>query len=959
MATVFSVGSLVRARGREWVVLPNDEDDVLMLRPLGGTDADACGLYLPLERDDVRPATFAPPDPGKAGDNTAARLLRDSVRLNFRAGAGPFRSLGRIAVEPRPYQLVPLLMALRLDPVRLLIADDVGIGKTIEAALIARELLDRGEIRRLAVICPPHLCDQWQSELAGKFHIEAEVVRPGTVTGLERGLPLDQSLFDVHPYVVVSVDYIKADRRRADFVRACPEFVIVDEAHTCASGATTGGGQHQRHQLIRDLARDPHRHLVLATATPHSGIEPAFRSLLELLDPAFADLPEDEALSADDPLRRRLANHLVQRRRADIRAYLDERTTFPDRLTAEATYELGPEYRRLFNRVYAYATELVRAAEGQTRFHQRVCWWAALALLRCVTSSPAAAAATLRTRAGGLAGDDGMELDVAALDALGERAVLDLDTADAAEQDDVVPGADTVEEETGARERARLHALAREAEALMGKHDRKLLGAVERLRNLIDAGFRPVVYCRYIATAEYLAAELSARLRSVRVEAVTGRLPAEERATRVTALADHERRVLVATDCLSEGINLQQHFDAVVHYDLSWNPTRHEQREGRVDRFGQSKPQVRTLLYYGEDNPVDAAVMKVLLRKAETIRKRLGVSVPVPADTAVVMDALFEALFRQSDPRQLSLGLVESAPRQMSLSVDGDEPRLREVDLAWDRSAERERRSRTIFAQGTIRPEEVARELNEAALALGDADDVARFLRDACSLLDAPLLADGPYPTLTPATLPREIRERIDLRGPVRVGFDLPVPEGVLHIARTNPLVEVLGSYLTDTALDPTLDGPARRCGAIRTRAVNIRTTLLVLRARMHLDVVQCSQTTSLLAEECIVAGYQGRGSSTTWLGGEVATDLLDAEAAANLVPGQREQWLREALVDLDAQTAGIEQVARSRAEAVRAAHERVRAAARMTGVSYHVRPTLPVDVLGLYILMPAGGTVN
>src|SRR5207245_5340190 len=104
----------------------------------------------------VEPATFGWPDPDDIGDHRSCLLLRDGLRLGFRSSAGPFRSVARIAVEPRPYQLVPLLMALKLDPVRLLIADDVGVGKTIEAALIARELLDRGQARRLAVLFPPH-----------------------------------------------------------------------------------------------------------------------------------------------------------------------------------------------------------------------------------------------------------------------------------------------------------------------------------------------------------------------------------------------------------------------------------------------------------------------------------------------------------------------------------------------------------------------------------------------------------------------------------------------------------------------------------------------------------------------------------------------------------------------------------------------------------------------------------
>ena len=127
----------------------------------------------------------------------------------LRDGAGPFRSRGRISVRPRPYQFVPLLMALKLDPVRLLIADDVGVGKTIEALLIVRELLDRGEINRLCVLCPPYLCDQWQQELTEKFHIEAVVVRSGTIAQLERNLPATQSVFGYYPFIVVSIDYAK------------------------------------------------------------------------------------------------------------------------------------------------------------------------------------------------------------------------------------------------------------------------------------------------------------------------------------------------------------------------------------------------------------------------------------------------------------------------------------------------------------------------------------------------------------------------------------------------------------------------------------------------------------------------------------------------------------------------------------------------------------------------------
>ncbi|MCE5254055.1 MAG: DEAD/DEAH box helicase, partial [Actinomycetia bacterium] len=604
----------MRARGREWVVLPESTGDLLVLRPLRGTEDEVTGILQALEM--VEPAQFALPDPGdprQIGDYRSARLLRDAVRLGFRSSAGPFRSFAGIAVEPRPYQLVPLLMALRMDPVRILIADDVGIGKTIEAGLIAKELLARGEVERLAVLCPPALVEQWQGELSDKFHIDAEPVLSSTVGRLERHCGPNESLFDRHLFVVVSTDFIKSPRHVEEFKRACPEMVIVDEAHTCASATDGRSAQIQRHRLVAALAADPQRHLVLVTATPHSGKEEAFRSLLGFLDKDFLQLPMDLGGEQNRPHRQRLARHFVQRRRGDIKQYLDERTPFPDREEREDTYKLSPEYKRLFDRVLRYARETVKDAAGD--HHRRVRWWSALALLRSLASSPAAAAATMRTRAAAADTETAEEADE-----IGRRTVLDLMDADLVEGTDVIPGADAEEETADVGARRRLLDMAREADALQGAKDAKLQKALGLVKELLDDGYRPIVFCRFIDTAEYVADALRRTLGDTEVTAVTGTLPPDERELRVAALAGHERRVLVCTDCLSEGINLQEHFDAVLHYDLSWNPTRHEQREGRVDRYGQKRSKVRVLTYYGTDNQIDGVVLDVLLRKHKTIR---------------------------------------------------------------------------------------------------------------------------------------------------------------------------------------------------------------------------------------------------------------------------------------------------------------------------------------------------
>src|SRR5262245_34778993 len=811
--TNYAVGSLIKARGREWVVLPGSEDDLLMVRTLGGTEDEATGLLLPLEK--VEPAQFDLPDPTRPGDYRSCRLLRDAVRLGFRSSAGPFRSFARLAVEPRPYQLVPLLLALKLDTVRMLIADDVGIGKTIEACLIARELLDRGEIERLAVLCSPQLAPQWQSELLDKFHIEAEVVLPSTATRLERDCRMNESLFDRYPFVVVSTDFIKSDRRRDEFRRTCPEFVIVDEAHTCAYGWEGRGGRHQRYDLLKAVATNQQRHLVLVTATPHSGNETAFRSLLTLLNPDFETLPPELMGAANEHHRRRLAAHFVQRKRGDSRRYLDADTPFPEREEKEQGYKLSKEYKQLFERVLNYAREVV--SDGRKDHRQRVRWWSALALLRSLASSPAAAAATLRTRA---ASADTETIDEA--DTIGRRTVLDLTDDESVESADLTHGSDTGDEtEDEKKNRRRLLEMAREAESLMGAKDQKLQNAIKIVSELVNEGFHPILFCRFIPTAEYVADELRKKLRGVEVVAVTGNLPPDEREERVQQLAQSEKRVLVCTDCLSEGINLQDSFDAVIHYDLSWNPTRHVQREGRVDRDGQEKPKVRVLTYYGLDNQIVGIVLNVLISKHKKIRSSLGISVPVPVDTDQVIEAIFEGL--------LLRGKKGTAEEQMLLFEDFMKPKKDKLYRQWDAATEREKRSRTVFAQETIKVEEVARELQAVRAAIGSGVQVATFTKEALRACRAVVTEQNGAARFDLAEAPRALKETLQEAGNLSrdqftARFELPVKEGQLHLNRTHPLVEGMAAYVMEMALDPLGGSPdafsAHRCGVIRTSRV-------------------------------------------------------------------------------------------------------------------------------------------
>jgi len=931
--TLYNPGSLVKARGREWIVLTGGDAEVLRVRPLSGSEQDQTLIHVALEAEPVTDASFPLPLPGQKAGHDAAVLLRDALQLSLRRGAGPFRGFGQIAVEPRAYQLVPLLMALKLDPVRLLVADDVGVGKTIEGAIIARELLDRGDIDRTTVLCPPHLVEQWVTELDVHFHIHAVPVTAASAARLERNLPPSESIFTSHPHTVVSLDYIKSERRRADFLRACPDFVIVDEAHTCAS---TGQGRHQRYELLKGLSEKPTRHIVLLTAVPHSGDDAAFHRLLGLLDPQFAGL--DGATGEErERLRERLARHFVQRRRPDIAEWKDG-SVFPKRETKELTYRLTGAWERFFDAVLDYCAAIVESAGGDAQ-RQRLNFWGTLALMRCAASSPVAAVSALRARAG-------LDNTDEERDALLDR-VFDGDS-DALPDDDVEPPLATGD--------PALAALIADAEHLAGQAgDPKLKLLTDHLAQLVADGFNPVVFCRYIATAHYVGRHLDGRFRGVTGGVITGELTSDERGEKVERLGKAERRLLVATDCLSEGINLQEHFDAVVHYDLSWNPTRHEQREGRVDRFGQNGPQktpdgrsiVRSTLIYGANNPVDGAVLEVILRKAARIGAELGVPVPLPDEGHTLTQALLKAVLlrKRSKGPQLTLDFAETTEGK---AIDG----------AWRDAAEKAKRSRTVFAQRRLKPEEVLPEWHKTLAAIGGREDVQRFTERALARLGSglePLPRRGFKAPLV--SLPDDVRERLEsegLSGTLLVDFSYPSAARCRPVQRSHPLVSVLAETLLERSLAAGAEGDAVEPSVLGrvgcwVADVRVKTTVALLRLRHQLTTQRRDASSTVLVEEATAVAW---GQSGLLAEGTEALALLTLAPLGDPPTHVRDRSAVQALEQLVARKGDLDAFAERRAKALLEDHRRVREAADARG-SYSVRALLPADVIGLYVLLP------
>ena len=920
----FTPGTIVAARGREWIVQTPDADTpetVLRLRPLTGTAADDFLLDTSLEPD-VSPASFPPPDPEKAGTFSQALLLRDALRLSLRAGAGPLRSFGNLAFAPRAYQLVPLMMALRDPVVRLLIADDVGVGKTIESGLILRELLDRGEIERASVLCPPPLVDQWVSELERHFHVIAKAVTSASADRLQRDIP-DQSLtiFQYYPFTVVSLDYIKSDAHAAVFRQTAPEFVIVDEAHTCTQ---MGSGRSQRRwKLVKSIAEDPSRHIVLATATPHSGNQLGFANLLSLLKPEFAAFADGEP---HPELRQELAGHFVQRRRADLAEWRAS-GNFPSRKVSEVTYKLNGDWKQFFDHVLEYCRGIL-AGHSTDSYEDYIYWYAALGLLRCASSSPAAAVQSLQNRIDRIENRSLAENEMGDAD---ETRVLDFEDS---ESSDIAPDVDTLEDRLAA-----LELIKDEVEKLAARSDDPKLVCLIRLleHDLLkgEDAKRPIVFCRYIETAKYVAERLRKKFPGYTVTAVCGTDDADARQAAIDDLARSPKHILVATDCLAEGINLQRDYDAVVHYDLLWNPTRHQQREGRVDRFGQTAHEVKCALLYGQDNPVDGIVLKVISKKAQEISDSLGVSVPVPEDDRRVSLAIMKAGIFQSGahspnvPQQL--GLFDEIERREREALEA----LRGLEAKWQDAAEKEKANRTKFAQRILKPENVLPEWKKVETAFGSVEDVRAFTKGALAELGCHTLS----------SLPSQIVHRLQENG-----AELPQDLRYDDLTRAHPLVASLAGYVLESALDPVDEKPiATRSGAAVSREVERVTRIYLLRLRHRLDV----RKRDLIVEETQAVAVTGVGSNAEWISDPAEVEkLLHFIPSSNLTGDAVRNAIRRALDYAEANRARFESFAAERAKTLLADHRRVRDASDDRR-SIGVKPILPVDIMGVFVLLP------
>ena len=682
------------------------------------------------------------------------------------------------------------------------------------------------------------------------------------------------------------------------------------------------------------------------TATPHSGHQDAFASLVGLLNPSFEAIALAEHPSEND--RRKLARHIVQRRRPDIRRDFDDLgTTFPERDEATLHFTLDTDRSDLFRDVLDWGrTRLNAVGEDRRRF--RVREWSLLGLLRAMASSPAAAVAGLKTRAESLEHDTALETKQARLDE------VVFDRASETGLFEEVMGVDELADEG---EEDILAAFINRFEALDPRKDPKYVELVNALVRLIEEGHNPIVFCRFVPTVDMLATLLAdePKLKRARahIEGITGRFSPDERVRRIDglhAVADRPR-IRVATDCLSEGINLQEHFDAVVHYDLSWSPTNHEQREGRVDRFGQPKPTVKALSLVGRNNIIDAHVAQIIIEKQKTIRQALGISVPAPDARDAIAEAILNGEIRPRGSSTLQTQLFE---------YDSD---MGDMHIEWTNAATRESNLRSRFAQSTIRVDEVQTQVASVRKALGSPKDVHRFLLEAFNAYGVvpEYDAEDDFLGLEAVTSlgSEALRNSVQLRDHERLAVvddRSPVPLGWQRIVRTSSIVEQLADLVMGAALDPKGGGIGRRLSVTRTNEVGERTFLVLARGRFTLKAG--GRETPMLVEDLLTLAFTGTGSEPTFLASDEVERLWTVVPSGNVPPGQAAQLLNGIIPDLRGQvfSEALSQRMKVLGEHIVAAHQSVRNLTSGSRIAFDIQPHEPVDLLSLNVLLPGGG---
>lgn len=546
------------------------------------------------------------------------------------------------AIEAEDYQMVPLLKAMGMPRVQLLLADDVGLGKTVEAGLIIAELILQRRIGRILILTPASLRIQWQKELKEKFSLDFALIdRPRTLA-LRRDLGMDANPWRAHPFAIASYHYLKQPDVLDEFMSTCrrPEgsphlpwdLLIADESHNLAPAAF--GRDSELSRMLRVIAPQ-FEHRIFATATPHNGRTRCFSGLLEILDPArFSQTSEFTAAE-----RARVREVVVRRLKSDINAVTSP-PRFADRHLRAVRLALSPQERSLGAAFADFRAAVIAQVKGCGRADRIAGAFAVEILGKRLLSCPFAFADSWYRTVAGLE----TRFEMTAEDVRAAESAVRSESEDDAETESRIavatsaigawlkPFAGAIRAEIDALTRA-LSAIGMRSPRDIPRPDTRYAALVALIRDRLQDGgqWRPnerlVVFTEFKTTLDYLVARLKADFPGEgRILQLFGSGEMDERERRAVTAAfndpEHPVKILVATDAASEGLNLQMTARYLMHFDVPWNPARLEQRNGRIDRYGQSRDV--EVSHFASDDDADIDFLAYIVAKVHQIREDLG-----------------------------------------------------------------------------------------------------------------------------------------------------------------------------------------------------------------------------------------------------------------------------------------------------------------------------------------------
>jgi len=659
-----------------------------------------------------RQADLEVSEPGRAwafdADPEMFRLVSEAYRIRMAYLFDPWLAIHLSQVEPLPHQITAVYgEMLPRQPLRFLLADDPGAGKTIMTGLFIKELLLRGDLQRCLIVSPGSLTEQWQDELWQKFQLPFELLTNTQIEAARTGNALAEM-----PLVIARLDKLSRDEDlQARLAQTDWDLVVVDEAHKMSASVFGGEVKYTKRYKLGQLLATRTRHLLLLTATPHNGKEEDFQLFMGLLDPDRFEGKYREGVhnvDASDLMRRLVKEQLLK---------FDGTPLFPERRAYTVDYDLSDLEAALYEAVTHYVTEEFNRADKLDSDRRNTVGFALTMLQRRLASSPEAIYQSLRRRKERLesrlretrllkrGADLSTEL-LQGLPALDVEGIEDFEDAPEGEQEQATE--QLIDLATAARTIHELEleiAQLRELEALAERvrrsgTDRKWQ---EMSRILQDEGLpasndgraglmfdssgqrrKLVIFTEHRDTLNYLAEKIRTLLgRPEAVVIIHGGMQRDDRrATQTAFVQDKDVLVLVATDAAGEGINLQR-AHLMVNYDLPWNPARIEQRFGRIHRIGQTE--VCHLWNLVADETREGDVYARLLRKIEEQRRALG-------------DGVFDILgklFRETSLRELLMEAIRYGDRpdvraRLNQAVDNLVDRQHCQELLEDRALARD-----------------------------------------------------------------------------------------------------------------------------------------------------------------------------------------------------------------------------------------------------------------------------